>query len=316
MAKEIITASCYGEKIQLVWQPELNEIQQYIDDGFVPIEMAEGTHSFVDFRMLDHHNEYSDLPAACVTALKYYGELSGGDPVKIMVNHTDSDSVMTGLTLLGLLPLETLNRLNPEIGILDTEPLIADIENMKYFEIISLWKNAMGSSKQSGWSWLYGLQLWLDLHFHMDRFSKLLGELEKYESERRKTALEEYNAAKISKSGRIVSIRNSRVKGYDIQFMRRKEYPPLTLEGWRHWCIVSYVEKSGIIMISCPCRIVAELLFGEGGLKNILPLLPKIDGRNWGGREAVGGSPRGVRAPAEILDDVVNILEKNFIARY
>lgn len=311
--KEIITTSCYGEKIQLVWRPEVEEIQQYIDDGFVPIEMAEGTHTFVDFRVLDHHNEYSDLPSACVTALKYYGDIAGGDPVKIMVNHTDSDSVMTGLTLLGFLPLNVLKELNPEIGVLDTEPLIADVENMKYFELISLWKLAMGSLKQSGWSWLYGLQLWLDLYFHKDRFSRLLEELNKYEDERKQIALSEYNAAKISPSGRVVAITNSTVKGYDIQFMRQKEFSPLTLEGWRHWCIVSYVEKSGVIMLSCPCRNVAELAFGQGGLKNVMPLLPKIDGREWGGRESVGGSPRGVRAQLEILDDVVSIIENSFV---
>ena len=311
--KEIITTSCYGEKIQLVWHPEVEEIQQYIDDGFVPIEMAEGTHTFVDFRVLDHHNEYSDLPSACVTALKYYGDIAGGDPVKIMVNHTDSDSVMTGLTLLGFLPLNVLKELNPEIGVLDTEPLIADVENMKYFELISLWKLAMGSLKQSGWSWLYGLQLWLDLYFHKDRFSRLLEELNKYEDERKQIALSEYNAAKISPSGRVVAITNSTVKGYDIQFMRQKEFSPLTLEGWRHWCIVSYVEKSGVIMLSCPCRNVAELAFGQGGLKNVMPLLPKIDGREWGGRESVGGSPRGVRAQLEILDDVVSIIENSFV---
>ena len=161
--KEIITTSCYGEKIQLMWRPETEEIQGYIDEGFIPIEMAEGTHSFVDSKCLDHHNEYSDMPSACITALKYYGELTGADPAKIMVNHTDSDSVMTGLTLLGLMPLDILKELNSEIGLLDTEPLIADAENMKYFDFISLWKLAMSSVKQSGWSWLYGLQMWLDL---------------------------------------------------------------------------------------------------------------------------------------------------------
>ena len=311
--KEIITTSCYGEKIQLVWRPEVEEIQQYIDDGFVPIEMAEGTRSFVDFRVLDHHNEYSDLPSACITALKYYGDIAGGDPVKIMVNHTDSDSVMTGLTLLGFLPLNVLEELNQEIGILDTEPLIADIEDMKYFELISLWKLAMGSVKQSGWSWLYGLQLWLDIYFHKDKFSRLLEELKKYEDERREIAASEYAAAKISPSGRVVAISNSKVKGYDVQFVRQKEFSPLSLEGWRHWCIVSYVEKSGVFMLSCPCRNVAEIAFGQGGLKNVMPLLPKIDGREWGGRESVGGSPRGVRAPLELLDTVVDVIEKSFV---
>lgn len=206
-----------------------------------------------------------------------------------------------------------MEELNQEIGILDTEPLIADIEDMKYFELISLWKLAMGSVKQSGWSWLYGLQLWLDIYFHKDKFSRLLEELKKYEDERREIAASEYAAAKISPSGRVVAISNSKVKGYDVQFVRQKEFSLLSLEGWRHWCIVSYVEKSGVFMLSCPCRKVAEIAFGQGGLKNVMPLLPKIDGREWGGRESVGGSPRGVRAPLELLDTVVDVIEKSFV---
>ena len=66
-------------------------------------------------------------------------------------------------------------------------------------------------------------------------------------------------------------------------------------------------------MISCPCRNAAELAFGSGGLKNVLPLLPKLNGKEWGGRESIGGSPRGVAVPVEILGDVVKIIEKSFI---
>ncbi len=311
--KEIITTLCSGEKIQLLWRPELEEIQNYIDDGFVPIEMAEGTKTFVDYRVLDHHNEYSDLPSACITALKYYGELRGADPAKIMVNHTDADSVMTGLTLLGLMPSDFLEELNPEIGVLDTEPLLADVDSMKYFDFIGLWKTAMGSVKQSGWSWLYGIQLWLDIYEHPQKSERLMNEMKALDAERKTIALQEYEQAKITPSKRALGIANSTVKGFDVQFMRQKEYPADSLEGWRHWCIVSYVEKAKNIMLSCPCKRVAELAFGEGGLKNILAALPVINGKEWGGRESVGGSPRGEILPLEMLDEVLQCVEKSFI---
>ena len=67
--KELITTICGGREVQLCWRPELQEINEYMDKGFIPIEMAEGQESFVDFRCLDHHGKYSYMPSACVTAL-------------------------------------------------------------------------------------------------------------------------------------------------------------------------------------------------------------------------------------------------------
>ncbi len=111
----------------------------------------------------------------------------------------------------------------------------------------------------------------------------------------------------------MLLVNPSRVKGFDVQFGRQENVAPDTLNGWRHWCIISYVEKAGNVMLACPCRKVAELAFGPGGLKNVFPLLPAIDGKAWGGRESVGGSPRGVAFPIERLNDVLSIVENSFV---
>ena len=313
--KEIITTVCRGQTIQLLWQPETEDVERYMTERFVPIEMAEGTQSFVDFRRLDHHNDLSDLPSACVTALQFYGDLAGQRPAKIMVNHTDADCVMTGLTLLGLLPRDILERLNPEIGMLDTEPMLADEDKMAFRDMIRLWQENMESVKRSGWSWLYGLQLWLDLYEHPEVFKETLNALDAREEGRKAMALEDYQAGHVSPSGRVLLIAPSRVKGQDVQFCRQEGEAPDTLEGWRHWCIISHVQRSGGVMISCPCRRVAELAFGPGGLKNVFPLLPSVDGKEWGGRESVGGSPRGVTFPPERLVEVLEIVEGSLRAR-
>ena len=308
--REIITTTCRGHMIQLLWQPEESEIEARMEEGFVPIEMAEGTRTYADFRRLDHHNEYSDMPSACVTALKFYGDLSGQTPARIMVNHTDSDSVMTGLTLLGLLPRDLLERLNPEIGQWDTEPLMADETKLRFNDEIRIWKENMESVKRSGWSWLYGVQLWMDIFENRGSFDGYLATLKAREVERKKLALEDYQAAKIGPSGRVLLVEPSRVKGFDVQFGRQDGAAPDTLEGWRHWCIISYIEKAGNVMLACPCRKVSELAFGPGGLKNVFPLLPEVDGKAWGGRESVGGSPRGVTFPEDRLDEVLDIVDR------
>ncbi|MCL2009913.1 MAG: hypothetical protein FWG71_05130 [Synergistaceae bacterium] len=305
--KEFISTLCLGREINLVWRPERDEIPGYISQGFVPIEMAEGDESFVDFRRLDHHNAYSCLPSACVTALKHYGTI--GSPARLMVNHADADCVLAGLTIMGLLPLEILEKLNVEVGILDTDPFSADDSKFAYGDAIRLWKTGMASAKQSGWSWLYGLQLFLDIFRNSDCYSEVKDKIEERERERVRLAIEDYEKAVRGPSGRVLLIAPSRVNGFDVQFCRQPEFPADSLEGWKHWCIAAHVAKPGNVTLSCPNRSVAELAFGSGGLLNVYPKSPELEGKKWGGRESVGGSPRGMSVPVGLLPGVLGTIE-------
>ena len=308
--RELITTLCHGREIELLWQPELNEIPEYIEKGFVPVEMSEGSHSFVDFRELDHHNELSDRPSASITAMKFYGDLANETTAHIMVNHADADCVVTGLTLLGLLPKELHEKLNPEIGLADTVPIGLDYSKLKFGGHIQVWKKAMQSIKQSGWSWLYGLSLWLEILERPELYQKHFDKLNEEEAERIRLAREDYSNAVISKSGRVVLVMPSRVKGYEVYFQRQNEFPDDALQGWKHWCVIAVPDwKESKAQISCPNIKVAEAAFGAGGLKNVFDLLPKVDGKEWGGRETVGGSPRGVEFPRERITEVLEIID-------
>lgn len=313
--REMIHTYCRGHELLLLWQPDAGEIEERIGEGFVPIEMAEGCVTYADFRELDHHNSYSHMPSACMTALKYYGDLAGERPARIMVNHTDSDSVMTGLTLLGLLPRGYLEQLNPEIAQMDTEPMIADRDAMKFIGMIELWKSGMESVKQSGWSWIAGLNLWLDMHDNPQAFEPAAESLRIRSEQRRRIAAEDMENGVLGESGRVMMIPASRVKGQYEQHMRIETAAADSLEGWRHWCLISRVAASGSVMIACPCRRVAESAFGPGGLMNVFPKLPQIGGKSWGGRESVGGSPRGCIFPEELMADVLKIVDDALITR-
>ena len=312
---ELLTTFCRGHEVQLLWQPEPETIPDRIAEGFVPIEMAEGTKSFVDFRCLDHHNDYSHLPSACITALRFYGTLGSDRPARLMVNHTDADCVLTGVTLLGLLPRELLESLNLEVGLLDTDPLSVDFKTLRYSDGIRLWKIGMASARRSGWSWLYGMQLCLDIFDHFTYYKGTIDELEKRENGRMQQALRDYESAITGPSGKVLLVAPSTVKGHDVQFFRQEAFPATSLEGWRHWCVVSHVRRAGNVMLACPNKEVAERAFGSGGLKNVFPRLPEIEGKGWGGREAVGGSPRGVVVPAELLEAVLTTLEDSLLTK-
>jgi len=304
--KEFISTMCRGREIHFVWKPERDEIPGYISQEFVPIEMAEGKESFVDFRCLDHHNAYSRLPSACVTALEYYGTI--GSPARLMANHTDADCVLTGLTLMGLLPLDVLEKLNAEVGILDGDPLSAEYSQFTYGDAIQLWKMSMMSAKQSGWSWLYGLQLFLDIFRNAGYYSELKGKISDSKRERVRLALEDYGKAVPGKGQKVLLITPSRANGFDVQFHRQSDFPADSLNGWRHWCIIAHIAETGNVTLSCPNRSVAELAFGPGGLLNVYPKLPALEGKEWGGRESVGGSPRGVIFPVELLPGVLDVI--------
>jgi len=307
--KELISTLCLGREIHLVWRPERDEINDYISQGFVPIEMAEGDESFVDFRCLDHHNAYSCLPSACVTALKYYGTLGNPAPARLMVNHTDIDCVLAGVTLIGLLPLNILEKLNVEVGALDTDPLNSDYSQFVYADAIRLWRSGMMSAKQSGWSWLYGLQLYIDIFRNVDLYSEVKNKLSEKEKERIRLVLEDYENAMRGPSGRVLLIAPSRANGFDVQFCRQPEFPADSLEGWKHWCIAAHVAGPENVTVACPNRSVAELAFGPGGLFNVYSKLPELEGKKWGGRESIGGSPRGVVVTGDLLPGALRMME-------
>jgi hypothetical protein len=94
-----------------------------------------------------------------------------------MVNHTDADCVLTGVTLMGLLPQSVLQKLNREVCLLDVDPLGTDILQLSCGRSILLWKTSMASVRKSGWSWLYGMQLFVDLFcnvmYHEEAITKL-----------------------------------------------------------------------------------------------------------------------------------------------
>jgi hypothetical protein len=302
-----------GLEVSVLWDPEEANIERYITEGFIPIEMAVGGKSYVDHRVLDHHNEYSDLPSACLSAMKYYGESNCADSAKFMVNHVDADCVMTGVTLMGLLPFDVLKDLNDEIGALDTDPLSVDNSTLKYGDLIMCWKTGMRSLKNSAWSWLYGVSLFIDIVKNTSSYAAVLERIRDVESSRITAAMADYEKTLTGKSGRVILIPSSTVWGLDVQFGHKAGCDIDVPSSWRHWCIISKAQKSGSVFVSCPNKRIAEAAFGIGGLMNVFPKLPGINGKFWGGRESVGGSPRGETVPDAMLNEILNLVDSAIV---
>ena len=69
--------------------------------------------------------------------------------------------------------------------------------------------------------------------------------------------------------------------------------------------VVAFVSGPGAITVGCVDKATAERLFGPGGLRNVFATLSPP---GWGGREAIGGSPRGValswQAAVEVAEHI------------
>ncbi len=306
--KETIKTLIKGFDVELFWCPEVNEIEKLISEKVIPIEMAEGDISYIDDFCLDHHNDLSYLPAASITALQYYGKAVKDNTVRIMVNHVDADSVVCGLTIMGLISKDILEAFNLDIAILDVDPMSVKAIELPYGKQIQIWKNAMSSVKQSGWAYLYGMQLFIDILENPNLYQRKMDAAEEQERNRIEAAIQDLKEGIFAYNGKIVVIPESNVFGFDVHYGRDSYHSINSLQGWKRCCVIARVPKSGTVTIGCPNKEVAEELFGNGGLLNVFPKLPKINNKSWGGRESIGGSPRGEIFPKELLEEVLDIV--------
>lgn len=309
---ERISTTIKGREIHLVWKPDASNIPELMAQGFIPIEMAEGSVSYVDHLELDHHNNYSHYPSACITALKHYGIVKPEEPARFLANHTDADCVVTALTLMGLLPEEFLAQFNPIVGKMDVDPLDTESGDRTLRTLVAGWRAGMAGPKESGWSWIFGVRLFIDLVEDSATYAPFLNQLAEREAHRLEVAREEYTKALFGLSGRVLFLKSS-VWGFDVHFGRNYDAPVDSLDGWNHWCVAALMEKNGAVTVSCPNERIAEIVFGKGGLMNVFPHMPQIGSGNWGGRVSVGGSPRGQIVPEALGEEIVHKIEERLL---
>jgi len=315
---EVIRTMVGGRQIVLHWKPEVDNIQALIEKGVVPIEMAEGTTSFVDDHQIDHHNQFAANPAACIISLKYYGEMmkKGG---QFMANHVDLDCVASAAVLLGLIPKNEVEEFVKWAGLDDVDPLSPKLRQEPMPEMVKkirAWKDATSGPKNSGWAWISALHLLISLFRNPEEWEEKIASLEDREMERRKIAAEDYDRRVEYTDHRAIFIGPSRVWGFDIQMGRNPQEDINKAAGWRHQLIFSYVAAMGKVTMSCPNEAVANELFGEGGMSNIYSFLEEFMPTGWGGRAAVGGSGRNTKLTLEEARECFEYLVSNIMTKY
>jgi len=314
-------------KIHIVHSNDTDRIRYLVRDDWCPIECSIGGDSIVDDLLMDHHGKYSDLePVSSRSYRDHYGARRTSRARFVSCGCPDADATFTIAALAGLIPhpnqivedvpvflreqkTKDLTGLAETIGRVDLSPIGLDLTSMDGGDYLLLWNTLMSGQNNDTLGLQTGVGLWRTLLNATQRTLKPLldAALETVRIRRDGALADLENSEQV---GHVLAIKDSTTWGFDVWYSRIEEYPADTIEGWKHPVVIALVANGQNITVGCPNKEVAELLYGPGGLKNIFTTLSP---EGWGGREAIGGSPRGSIMTWEQTLEAATVLSKNLL---
>ena len=299
---------------------DASEVRDLIAEGFCPVECSIGGESLVDDLEMDHHGENSHLESVAVRAYRDHFGARAHDPRFVVVGSPDADATFCISALAGHLPHPSvevpaylpehvkaakqrdLTDLANTVAVIDTDPIGRNLSAMPFGAELLLWNSLMSFSADSDMSAIAGVFLWEQIASDAPSRKPLVEAAVQTEADRREAARAEMI---IDLGNGVGYIEESSTWGFDVWYGRNVDHAANTPEGWKFGVILARVASSGGITVGCPNQAVAESLFGEGGLKNVFTNLPK---EGWGGREAIGGSPRGEKMSVNDLKEAADVV--------
>jgi len=298
--------------MQIIVTNEEAEVEILKAKAFCPIECSIGGKSIVDFLMMDHHGGLSHLESVAVRAYRDHFGVRRRSPRFVVVGVPDADATFAIASLAGILPhpdkdvskvptylrskhTVDWNGLADTIGIIDTDPIGRDILAMPGGDILLAWNALMAGAPHNREAAMMGVMLWKQLTSGNPAQIPLILAARLSEGTRRANAAKD----EVHTIGRLGFVPESKVFGFDVWYGRDPEHAPDTPKGWKHPVVISRNAATDALTIGCPNKDVAEKVFGPGGLLNVFPKLDKAIAPGWGGREAIGGGPRGEKFTIE-----------------
>jgi hypothetical protein len=248
-----------------------NTAETLSNGSFEPIECSIGGRSIVGRLLMDHHGKLSGLEGVAIRAYRdHRGKLSTSRCF-VVTGAADADATFAIAALSGYLP-DGLGNLAKLIDRVDTDPISVDLSAEGEDGAKLLLFDQMASHVEDAPSFYAGVDRWRLLTSERPPAALLKATLAE-EAARVETAK---RARIISRTEHVVAVASD-AWGFDVWY---RQYAPI---------IVAFTPE-GRITVGARSKDVAEKLLGEGGLKNAFPVLTP---EGWGGREAIGGSPRG-----------------------
>ena len=300
--------------MEIILSNNVGEIESLVSQGFCPVECSIGGESITDVLQMDHHGQLSHLESVALRAYRDHFGVRAEDPRFVLTGVADADACFCIAALAGLLPhpakqvaeslpppvkaakLKDLTALAETVGQVDVNPIGLNIPAMAGGDLLLTW-NAMSSGEvgRTSLGAYAGVGLWVSLvSAHPGQIGPFLAAAKEAEANRRQASLDDLE--RLQEVNGVSLIAGSRVFGFPEWYGRKLDHPATDPRGWERPVVLAWLEASANITIGCPNTEVAETIFGPGGLKNAFAHLSP---EGWGGREAVGGSPRGVKLSLE-----------------
>lgn len=318
------------KKIKICFEKNIEAVRELAATGFCPVECSFGGETVVDEFQLDHHGRMSHLESVAIRAYRDFFGARAEDP-RFVINHIDADSIFAVASLAGVLPhpqsqyalslpafqqaawLKDLLPLAETIAIMDTDPIGRDILAMPMGSLLVVWNSLFGNGANDELAAYGAVQGWKLLTAgNPANIRPFIAAAEQAEKARRDGALEDMNL-RGKKVGRVLVINPSRTFGFAEWYQRNEAAgTPEQAAGWDNPITVCLVEKTSAITFGMPNGKVAEEIFGKGGLMNVFTRLNELygfaPGAGFGGREGIGGSPRGMVMTEDDLLKAVEVI--------
>ena len=260
-----------------------------IAGGYCAVECSIGGESLTCGLKMDHHGSNSHLEGVSIRSYRDHYGARKGDPRFVVTGKPDADATFAIAALCGLLPHPSndiegkpwlagfdrdISSLAALVNLIDTQPIGVRLEEKGQDGVLLLAFNATSSGMEDAVGFYSGVDRWRYLTSRPQQAildAALQSEKDRVESAR--------DATVIMVGDEVAFVTGARTWGFDVWYA---EHAP---------CVVS-LAQDGNATVGCISTEKAEQMFGPGGLKTIFA---KLAPEGWGGREAIGGSPRGYR---------------------
>lgn len=269
------------------------------DQGYEPIECAFGGYgSVLGPLAMDHHGTESHRPGVAIRACgEFFGQRKE-DPRFVVTGTPDADAILAIVALSAMVEQEDISEsFCTLVDRYDRDPIGIDLTVEPSGTLLLAFNQTQLPRGREGFE--RGLTKMVELltrGLPTDQLRNVLGMEKSRQGQARKalvlliypdgTQIPGEMADAPVKPGEMPERRVALVKGSVWGF-----------DLWYRWApvVVSWSSRLRKITVGCPNLSVATECFGPGGLMAIYPKL----GIGWGGRETVGGSPRGVAVTLE-----------------
>lgn len=297
------------QDIVIAFTNDYDDAVRLRDMGYEPIECAFGQYgSVLGPLALDHHGTESHREGVAIRACRDHWGARRKDPRFVVTGTPDADAVLAITALAGLVPREAVPTAFYEtVARQDVDPIGMDLLELEdAFGLELAWFNQQPDAPPNEGGFRRALG-----HMHHVLTVGLTDAERQHvrasDLSRRRKALQGAQGL-WDRHGRPLSVTLAEDVGKHPvlrgEVLSQSDARVLLVQsvvwGFDVWyriapIVVSHASRLARVTVGCPDLETAERLLGEGGLLRVWPQL----GVGWGGRETVGGSPRGAKLDLE-----------------